>query len=117
MKQVNEQEIPFTQLVERKGGNRNTRTTFDKGKLAGLAESITSNGLIQPVVLRQLADNKYMLVAGERRTRAMRDVLQWHGYPPGYALIQSIRCPGLRPRKSFFLILGLTTHFFPFRWA
>lgn len=88
---INETTLPFSKVMERKGKNRNTRTEFDQTKLVELAESIKNNGLIQPVVLRQIVNSQFMLVAGERRTRAMRDVLGWSGYPPGYALIQSAK--------------------------
>lgn len=47
------------------------RREFDQAKLEELADSIRVHGLIQPVVLRRLND-KYQLVAGERRCRAAR---------------------------------------------
>lgn len=47
----------------------NPRKRFDEAKLAELAESIKSQGVIQPVVVRAL-DIDYELVAGERRFRA-----------------------------------------------
>lgn len=47
-----------------------TRTHFDQTKLAELAESIKSNGLIQPIVIRLKVDGKHQLIAGERRWRA-----------------------------------------------
>ena len=48
------------------------RTTFDDGQLAELAASIAVHGVLQPVIVRELADGGYQLVAGERRTRAAR---------------------------------------------
>ena len=47
------------------------RTTFDEQELAGLAQSIRENGLLQPVTVRKAAEG-YELVAGERRLRAAR---------------------------------------------
>jgi ParB family chromosome partitioning protein len=38
--------------------------------LKELAESIKEIGLIQPITLRKIADNKYQIIAGERRFRA-----------------------------------------------
>lgn len=47
------------------------RREFDADKLQELAESIRVHGVIQPVVLRRIND-KYQLVAGERRCRAAK---------------------------------------------
>ena len=46
------------------------RTKFDEESLKELAESIKEIGLIQPITLRKIADNKYQIIAGERRFRA-----------------------------------------------
>jgi ParB family chromosome partitioning protein len=53
---------------------RQARQLFDQDKLAGLAESIREHGVIQPVLVRQLADGKYELIAGERRWRACKSL-------------------------------------------
>lgn len=41
-------------------------------QLQELAESIRSEGLLQPVVVRKISDGKYQLIAGERRWRAFQ---------------------------------------------
>ena len=46
------------------------RKRFDKEALAELAASIKQNGLVQPITVRALPDDRYMIVAGERRWRA-----------------------------------------------
>lgn len=46
------------------------RTTFDEASLEELAQSIRSNGIIQPLLVRRVDDGKYQLIAGERRWRA-----------------------------------------------
>ena len=46
------------------------RTHFDDDALAGLASSIESSGVIQPLLVRPLHDGSYELIAGERRWRA-----------------------------------------------
>ena len=46
------------------------RTNFDEVKLEELAQSIRSNGIIQPLLLRRIGTHQYQLVAGERRWRA-----------------------------------------------
>jgi ParB family chromosome partitioning protein len=48
------------------------RGDFDEEALSGLAESIKSIGLLQPVVVRPDPEGGYFLVAGERRWRAAR---------------------------------------------
>jgi len=62
----------------------NPRTLFDLDGDAGLtdlAASITAHGLLQPIIVRAATDAPegqppYLLVAGERRLRATRDVLK-----------------------------------------
>jgi ParB family chromosome partitioning protein len=46
------------------------RTNFDPEALAGLASSIGSSGVVQPLLVRPLHDGSYELIAGERRWRA-----------------------------------------------
>ncbi len=48
------------------------RRHFDEDKLRELAASIQQEGLIEPIVLRPKRD-RYELIAGERRFRALRD--------------------------------------------
>lgn len=48
------------------------RKRFDYDELEGLAQSIRANGILQPLIVRQLENGKYELVAGERRLRAAR---------------------------------------------
>jgi ParB family chromosome partitioning protein len=49
---------------------RQPRRTFDQARLAELAESIRTRGVLQPIVVRPLAGGCFELVAGERRLRA-----------------------------------------------
>lgn len=51
-------------------GKYQPRTNMDPDALQQLADSITAQGLIQPIVVRPIPDNRYELVAGERRWRA-----------------------------------------------
>jgi ParB family chromosome partitioning protein len=46
------------------------RTKFDEDTLKELSESIKEIGLIQPITLRKIGDDKYQIIAGERRFRA-----------------------------------------------
>ncbi len=49
------------------------RTKFDPEALAGLAASIESSGVVQPLLVRPLRDGGYELIAGERRWRAAQE--------------------------------------------
>ena len=51
---------------------RQPRGSFDESELAELAASIREVGLLQPIVVRELAPERYELVAGERRLRAAK---------------------------------------------
>jgi ParB family chromosome partitioning protein len=44
-----------------------TRTHFDEKLLEELAQSITANGVVQPILVRPAKDGRYQLIAGERR--------------------------------------------------
>ncbi len=46
------------------------RHEFDEAALQDLANSIREIGIIQPITLRQVASDKYQIIAGERRWRA-----------------------------------------------
>ena len=48
------------------------RVRFDYNELEGLACSIRSNGLLQPINVRVLSDGSFELISGERRLRAAR---------------------------------------------
>lgn len=46
------------------------RRDFDEESLRELAASISAIGIIQPITLRQVADDRFQIIAGERRWRA-----------------------------------------------
>jgi ParB family transcriptional regulator, chromosome partitioning protein len=48
------------------------RKHFNDVRLSELAESIREQGLVQPIVVRKVAEQKYVIVAGERRWRASK---------------------------------------------
>ena len=48
------------------------RKIFNQNALEELAKSIEQNGIIQPILVRPMADGSYQLIAGERRWRAAR---------------------------------------------
>ncbi|WP_433351441.1 ParB/RepB/Spo0J family partition protein [Microtetraspora malaysiensis] len=63
------QEIPLDAIVP---NPRQPRDVFDEERLDELANSISEVGLLQPVVVRALAEGRFELVMGERRCRASK---------------------------------------------
>ena len=61
------QTLPIGQMQP---GRYQPRTGMDPERLTELAESIKAQGVIQPIVVRLIAANKYEIIAGERRWRA-----------------------------------------------
>lgn len=60
-------EIPLEQI---EANPNQPRREFDEESLQELATSIREIGIIQPITLRQVADKRYQIIAGERRWRA-----------------------------------------------
>ena len=51
-------------------GKYQPRTYFAEESIAELSDSIKAQGVIQPIVLRPIGDDRYEIIAGERRWRA-----------------------------------------------
>jgi len=62
-------EVPIDQIS---ANPRQPRTVFDETALNELIASIKSVGILQPPVVRKVAENKYELIMGERRYRAAK---------------------------------------------
>ena len=66
-------QLPLDQMV---AGMYQPRTRMDEGALYELAESIKAQGIMQPILVRQLTEGdnagKYEIIAGERRFRASK---------------------------------------------
>ncbi len=61
--------LPLDQL---RANPNQPRKTFDEESLRELADSIREHGIIQPVIVEEDGDGMYLIVAGERRSRAAR---------------------------------------------
>ncbi len=72
-------DLPVSEIA---AGN-NDRQDFDPAKLAELAASIAAHGLAQPITVRPLGGlfGGFEIVAGERRFRAISQVLGWDTVP------------------------------------
>lgn len=60
-------ELPFSQIVP---NPRQPRQIFDEDDMAELVHSIKEVGLLQPIIVREVAPDRYELIMGERRWRA-----------------------------------------------
>lgn len=63
------QQIPLDRIV---ANPHQPRARFEGDELDALAASISAHGVLQPIVVRGLANGDYQLIAGERRVRAAR---------------------------------------------
>jgi ParB family chromosome partitioning protein len=59
--------VAVTQL---RPGKYQPRTHMDQASLVSLADSIKAQGIMQPIVVRAIAQDQYEIIAGERRWRA-----------------------------------------------
>jgi len=62
-------QLPVDKLVPNPG---QPRKSFNEDELNELAESIKNYGIIQPIIAANTGDGTYIIIAGERRTRAAR---------------------------------------------
>jgi hypothetical protein len=61
--------LPVAQLQE---STTNPRRRFDEHSLAELAASFQAQGVLQPLLVRTIEDDKYEVIAGARRLRAAK---------------------------------------------
>ena len=61
--------MPLSQLTP---GKFQPRKNFNQDSLKELAESIKAQGIIQPILVRMTSNNKYEIIAGERRWQAAK---------------------------------------------
>ena len=59
--------LPVNQLQP---GKYQPRTHMDQASLESLADSIREQGIMQPIIVREISANRYEIIAGERRWRA-----------------------------------------------
>jgi len=93
-----------------KSGRFQPRKDFDPVRLQELADSITAQGVLQPLVVRPIGENRYEIVAGERRWRAAQ-LARLHDIPVvvreisdqsalAIALIENIQREDLNPLEE-----------------
>jgi ParB family chromosome partitioning protein len=62
----------FIEIDKLRANPNQPRKHFDEAELAGLADSIRGNGVIQPIIVEKAEEGLYTIVSGERRYRAAR---------------------------------------------
>lgn len=73
--QINEndkEKVTSLKLAQIEPNKEQPRKNFDEEKLQQLADSIKQHGVIQPIIVKDLNNGYYQIVAGERRWRASR---------------------------------------------
>lgn len=98
------QELPIDQIM---AANTQPRTQFDEERITALAESLKTDGFIQPIVVRRVGQATFTIIAGERRYRAskkaglshvpvvVRDVTEAEAYE--LALVENVQREDLNP--------------------
>lgn len=69
---LNEKDIVSIDLEKIYPNDTQPRKVFDQEKIEVLSESIKNHGVLQPIVVKPDDENKYMIIAGERRYRASK---------------------------------------------
>ena len=64
--------IRHVRLTDVEPNKNQPRKDFDDAQIQTLADSINEYGLISPIIVRPIADERYQIVAGERRWRACK---------------------------------------------
>lgn len=79
---INPDEVMQLPLAEITPNRYQPRSIFNEEKIAELAQTIHTHGMIQPIVVRTIDDDekRYEIIAGERRFRAV-SLLQWETIP------------------------------------
>ena len=68
--EIEEKDIIDIKLSNIRPNKNQPRKEFDEDRIKALAESIKNVGVLQPIVLKPLEKDTYMIIAGERRYRA-----------------------------------------------
>ncbi len=93
--------VPLTAVTP---NPKQPRKYFDEAALNDLAQSIKRDGLLQPIIVKRESDDRYLLVAGERRYRACQlagiakvRAFVTHGDPLEIAIIENLQRENLNP--------------------
>ena len=116
-----EGELREIRLEKLQRGKYQPRMEFDQEALNDLADSIKAQGVMQPIVVRSVSDDRFEIVAGERRWRAsqiagldsipalVRDISDEAAI--AMALIENIQRENLNPLEEARALKRLQTEF------
>ncbi len=116
-----EGELKEIRLEKLQRGKYQPRMEFDQEALNDLADSIKAQGVMQPIVVRSVSDDRFEIVAGERRWRAsqiagldsipalVRDISDEAAI--AMALIENIQRENLNPMEEARALKRLQTEF------
>ena len=107
LKNFKSDKTPIHKLVPNKF---QPRKNFDKKQLDELAASIKNRGIIQPIAVRKLSDDRFEIIAGERRWRAAQ-IANIHEVPTvllraddelaaEFAVLENVQREGLNPLEE-----------------
>ena len=68
--EIDKKDIVQIKLSNTRPNKNQPRKEFDEDRIKALSDSIKNVGVLQPIVLKPIEDNNYMIIAGERRYRA-----------------------------------------------
>lgn len=104
-----------------KANKAQPRKVFDTEAIKNLSDSIKENGVLQPIIVREVDDGSYEVIAGERRWRAAIDAKLTH-IPVviknvdeqtvlAFSLIENIQREALNPIEEAFAYKRLSDEF------
>ena len=107
LKNFKSDKTPIHKLVPNKF---QPRKNFDKKQLDELAASIKNRGIIQPIAVRKISDDRFEIIAGERRWRAAQ-LVNIHEVPTvlleaddelaaEFAVLENVQREGLNPLEE-----------------
>lgn len=73
-REVKDKRVDEVELTSIEPNPDQPRTNFKQEEIEELASSIEKDGLLQPILVRSMANGKYQIIAGERRWQACRSL-------------------------------------------
>ena len=70
--EINLNLVEQIQLSKIESGKHQPREVFDEEELKNLATSVSNHGVIQPILLKKIGEDRFEIIAGERRWRAAK---------------------------------------------
>lgn len=70
--QIKDKQVITLKINDIEPNKGQPRSYFDKEKMEELADSIAEHGVLQPIIVREIAEGRYQIISGERRWRASR---------------------------------------------